>query len=69
MTVIGICSARPTPSVQGGSKFGHQYWKKDVWHIQADNKKTLCGRDASNYLTIGPVEPDQHLCDRCRKKM
>lgn len=66
--VEAVCSAKPRPSVQGASK-GNQYWRRDVWHIREKYEdQTLCGRDCTEWLSIGRIKPDDHLCERCRKK-
>lgn len=63
--LVAICSPRPRPSVQKGAK-GNQWWSRDVYHIQDADGKTACGRDASDWLVIGPVdELDHNCCQRC----
>lgn len=62
-----VCSNRPRPSVQKGAK-GNQHWRRDVFHL-AESGRTLCGRDASEYLTI-QIKTDAamtstDLCTRC----
>lgn len=66
--LIAVCSNRPRPSVQKGAK-GNQWWKRDVYHIAGAEKQTLCGLDASEWLTIGEVTPDENCCVRCRKRI
>lgn len=63
---IGVCSAKPRPSVQKGAK-GHQWWRRDVYHLLGDNKRTLCGIDCSEWLTIGPVDINNDCCARCSR--
>jgi hypothetical protein len=62
-----VCSNKPRPSVHKGPK-GSQHWLRDVHHI-ADGPKTLCGRDASDWLTIDATVADSlaspHCCVRC----
>lgn len=68
-TVIGICSNKPRPMVQSSRSYslktGESAWGRDVWHIKGDGMKTLCGRDASEWLIIGETEIDWHCCTRC----
>lgn len=66
--VTGVCSARPRPTLQHGRGFfktGEAVWGRDVWHIQGDGGKTLCGRDSTEFLTIGETEIDRHCCAQC----
>ena len=68
MNLIATCSNRPRPSVQRGAK-GHQHWGRDVFHLRrSDEKRTLCNRDASEWLVVDAQEPEAsgHLCERCR---
>lgn len=66
---IAVCSARPRPSLQRNGK-GHQWWARDVYHIQGDAGLTLCGRNTADWLTIGPVEElTADCCDRCRARV
>jgi len=67
--VIAVCSAKPRTSVQNNhARFGSQWWARDVYHIQGEPGRTLCGRDASEWLTIGEIEaPDHNCCARCAK--
>jgi hypothetical protein len=69
MEVNLTCSANPKPSVQRGCK-GHAGWGRDVFHVQQSGMSTLCGRDCSEWLRIGPREAtdalaDRHICSRC----
>lgn len=73
-----ICSNKPRPSVHRTGK-GHQSWRPDVHHIQAPpsiagrDKRTMCSRDSSDWLVIGPVTADaasdHNLCKRCLGKL
>lgn len=71
MTIVATCSNQPRPSVQKGAK-GHQHWSRDVFHLRhAEASRTLCNRDASEWLTMDGVtaqeaESNPHLCERCR---
>lgn len=64
--VAAVCSARPRPSVQKGAK-GHQWWKRDVWHIDRGDRRTMCGINASEWLTIGEIEINESCCVKCRQ--
>lgn len=70
MTRIAVCSPRIRPSVQNNrSRFGHQWWKRDVYHLKGADGRTLCGRDCSDWLVIGPVEQiDGNCCTQCAAK-
>ncbi len=66
MTFIALCSARPRPSVHNQNSKGNQWWRRDVYHLKGEDKRTLCGIDAGDFLTIGPIDiPDQNCCKRC----
>lgn len=65
----GVASYKKRPSVQNSNRpKGSQWWSKDVWHIRHSGMTTLCGLDSSEYMRLGQVEEDQHLCSRCAKK-
>lgn len=67
LPLIAVCSAKPRPSVHKTGK-GHQHWKRDVYHIAHSGITTLCGRDRSAWLNIGPIQqitPD--CCVRCAR--
>lgn len=67
MALVAVCSNRPRPSVQKGAK-GHQWWKRDVYHISDGHNFTLCGRAHHDWLTVGEIaEPDADCCQRCAK--
>lgn len=73
MTVPLTCSDKPRPSVHKGAK-GHQWWSRDVYHVQHSDMTTLCGRDCSDWLRMEPREAaevleDHHLCRRCADKL
>ncbi len=74
MNIVATCSAKPRPSVQKGAK-GHQHWKRDVFHMRlADQYRTLCGLDASEWLTITGLTSQEawlssNLCARCRARV
>lgn len=68
-----VCSARPRPSVQKGAK-GHQWWARDVFHVESEKGRTLCGINSSDWLTIESRSPqatidDHHCCNRCCSKI
>lgn len=69
--MIGVCSNKPRPSVDTGRlgrPTGESVWGRDPWHFKGGNNKTLCGINCSEWLIIGEIKPDIHLCERCRKK-
>lgn len=69
------CSNRPRASVQSSrSKFGHQYWRRDVFHAAGDDSKTLCGVSTDGWLAIetrpaADAMGDPHFCNRCAAKV
>jgi len=65
--LIAVCSAkRHTPVHKTGK--GHWHWRRDVYHIAQSGITTLCGRDRSEWLTIGPIpEITGDCCSRCAK--
>lgn len=65
--LIAVCSAKPRASVHKTGK-GHQHWKRDVYHLRRSGMTTLCGRDSSEWLIIGPIVIDSNCCARCAKK-
>lgn len=74
-SLIGVCSRKPRPSLQSNrgdpaatSKTGHCFWGKDVWHIRKTDERTVCGRNSSDYLNIGEMKPDWHLCEVCARR-
>lgn len=76
MPVTLICSNKPRPSTQGRYflKTGAARWGKDPFHVQGPAKRTLCGINAADWLTIEDrsVEAtlsDGHLCERCASKL
>lgn len=70
MSHIAVCTARPRPSVQNSrSRFGSQWWKRDVYHLKGPGSRTLCGRDCTEWLVVGDVdEIDHNCCARCSAK-
>lgn len=68
VALIAVCSARPRPSVQRAGK-GSQWWRRDPYHLRGDGNRTLCGRDCSEWLVVGPMaEVNDDCCERCRAK-
>lgn len=70
--MIAVCSNNPRPSVQKSGK-GHQHWKREVFHFAVDKGgRTLCGKDASEWLVIGDATKEHaensHCCARCSAK-
>ena len=66
--MIGVCSAKPRPSVHNNNSKGHQYWKRDVYHLRAIGSKTRtrCGRDCSEWLVMGQLdEVTDNCCTQC----
>lgn len=72
--IIGVCSYKPRPSLQSGrdpaslSTTGHAFGGKDVWHIRKSDSKTVCGRNSSEWMNMGEMKPDWHLCEVCARK-
>lgn len=69
-----VCSNKPRPSVGTSNRrtaTGAAAWGRDVHHL-AESGKTLCGRDASDWLVMDiPVESakaDHNCCARCADK-
>ena len=63
--MIAVCSNRPRPSVQRGAK-GNQWWRRDPYHLAGRPGRTLCGRDTSDWLTVGEIgELTPDCCVRC----
>lgn len=63
-----VCSARPRPSVQSSHAKGSQWWVRDVYHLRGAPGRTMCGRDCSEWLTIGEMETlTDDCCTRCAK--
>jgi hypothetical protein len=53
--------------VQSGAK-GHQWWRRDVYHLRGDKMRTLCGVDCSDWLIIGPIDDvSADCCARCAR--
>lgn len=66
--LIAVCSDKPRPVMQREGQKLKDPWKRDVYHIVHSGITTLCGRDRSAWLVIGPIEqitPD--CCDRCAR--
>lgn len=66
--IVGMCSMKPRPLVHTGRKDGNQWWARDVWHIRHSGMTTFCGRDTSNYLNMGEMQPDGDMCKQCEKQ-
>lgn len=67
---IAVCSAKPRPMAQNARSYslktGDAAWGRDVYHLRHSGITTLCGRDLTDWLTIGPIEKlDHHCCKRC----
>lgn len=68
-TLSGVCSNKPHAITQNNHSKGSQYWKREVWHVRsAEFKKTLCGRNCTDWLDIGKIPPTPDLCIRCATK-
>ena len=66
-----VCSNRQRPSVHKGSK-GNQWWRREVFHLRVIGQaKTVCGRDAADYLVIGKWadSEDTNCCKICKKQV
>lgn len=66
-----VTSNRPRPSVHKTGK-GHQWWKRDVFHIQAMGE-TLCGVPTADWLKMDAMPTvaalaHTDLCSRCAAK-
>jgi len=66
--LIAVCSARPHTTMQRTGQKLKDPWKRDVYHLRRSGMTTLCGRDSSEWLTIGHIEIDGNCCTRCAKK-
>lgn len=64
---IAVCSAKPRPSVHNNHSKGSQHWARDVYHLAGADNRTLCGRDRSEWLTIGEIEISDDCCVRCAR--
>lgn len=66
--MIAVCSNKPRAATKTG-KGGAHWWKREVYHlVRVDEKLTLCGRDRSEWLTIGPISSiDAHCCAYCAR--
>lgn len=63
--MIAVCSNRPRPSVQRGAK-GNQWWRRDPYHLVGEAGRTLYGRDAADWLTVGEIDTlTADCCIRC----
>jgi len=63
MSHVAVCSARPRPSVQNDrSRFGSQWRRRDIYHLQGDGSRTLCGRDCSEWLVVGDIDKIDNDC-------
>jgi hypothetical protein len=61
---VAVCSARPRASTQ--SMKGNQWWRREPYHLLGEGGRTLCGRNCTEWLTIGPMpEIDDGCCIRC----
>lgn len=73
MQVQLTCSPLPRPSTQKLGK-GHEWWKRDVYHVRKNGETTLCGRNCSDWVCMDPqraqeVLDDRNLCSRCAAKL
>ena len=67
-----VCSHKIRARSGGRGRDNH-HWKRDPFHMTADGKITLCGRDCSEWLKmddrpIAEAVADHHCCARCAKK-
>lgn len=74
-TVNLVCSHKPRPSVQNNHSKGNQWWKRDTFHVDGGNGRTLCGVDCREWLSMDDPRPtaaaaiDPDLCKRCAAKL
>lgn len=66
--MFAVCTNKP--KITSPHHRDHQPWKRDPFHFSEDRKRTLCGINCSEWLTIGEGsgETSNDLCDRCKKK-
>jgi len=63
--MIAVCSNKPRPTGPN-KKRTKGWWAHDVYHLAHSGITTMCGRDRSEWLTIGPIETlDYNCCARC----
>lgn len=77
-TFLAVCSNKPRPTVHsnkyksGFYKTGKCLWGRDVFHAALNNRKTVCGKDRTEWLVIQPmliskaIDQDD-FCKRCAK--
>jgi hypothetical protein len=66
-----VCSNRQRAATRT-SGMGNQWWSREVYHFRSGNR-TMCGRDCSEWLVIGPgtleaAAKDRNCCARCLAK-
>lgn len=71
--MIAVCSHNTRASTQNSRSYmlktGASAWGRDPYHLLGEGKRTLCGRDCSEWLTIGPLESiDSDCCIRCASR-
>jgi len=65
--LIAVCTAKKH-TASGPKKNGGRWWNPDVYHLRRSGMTTYCGRDLTEWLTIGPIEKiDHNCCARCAK--
>lgn len=68
-TVAITCSNKTRAPTQRSGK-GHQWWKRDVFHVQKSGTSTMCGVDCSEWLRMDPKDKAEVIgnadcCARC----
>lgn len=63
----GVYSMRSSASTGAGRL--KQWWGRDVFHLTSDGKKTLCGRDCTEYGRLDEADADNvNCCERCASR-
>jgi len=67
-----VCTPYKKAITQSSKRKGHQWWKRDVFHIHTVDETTLCGIKCKDWLRLEPrsIEDtlkDTHCCQRCSK--
>jgi hypothetical protein len=65
-TFIAVCTNKRSTGAGPSGKRSNRWWGRDVYHLRHSGITTLCGRDLTEWLTIGPIETlDSNCCMRC----
>lgn len=66
---VAVCSNKPRSHAGPNGKRSASWWSRDVYHLARSGITTLCGRDRSEWLTIGFIDKlDGNCCVRCAAK-